>query len=624
MTTVSDALNKAIQYHQNGNTQEAERIYTEILKADPSNINCLYLMGLIYYQKGKLDHAVDFANKALSIRPAFDIYKTLADIYIDKREFDNAIVALEKAVQFDPDYVEGYFNIGFILQSQNQLAESIEYYKKAISIKPDYSRAYDNLGAIYLDMGDLKESLAYYEKSMYFNPNNSDVYFNIANIFRSANDPVQAIEFYQKSLQLKPNDGECYLKLGVSFIMNSQPDQAIEALKKAMSFDFNKAEVYHHLANVYFDKEDYQQAKEYFNKSIELNPDYYNNYNNLGLLYNFNNDLNKAIPNFLKALELNPNDKTVQYNLARAYIGNQNFEVGWDYFECRDGLFDCYGKWEESIFNKSWKNDISGKTIYVNQTGGFGDAIELIRYLPLLREKGAKVITKLSDSLKELFKDYEHKAEIFDVSIPDNELKYDARLCSLCLPCYFKTNIDTVPSKQGYLKPDPDKVKVYKDKYFNNDLFKLGIAWSAGTKLGRKVDDRNMELKHFLKLAEFKNIKLYSLQKGSGTEQLDSLPKDVEIVNLGATFENFADTAAAIENLDLLISIDTSIIHVAGAIGKKTWVMLPYFADWRFFTQAEDTMWYGSMKLYRQKEAGNWQEIIDRIYNDLKSLEVKI
>jgi len=154
----------------------------------------------------------------------------------------------------------------------------------------------------------------------------------------------------------------------------------------------------------------------------------------------------------------------------------------------------------------------------VNQTGGFGDAIELIRYLPLLHQKGARVLTRFPDPLTELFKNYDFKAELIDPAIPDTELNYDARICSLCLPAYFKTTPDNVPSRGAYLKADAVKVQAYKEKYFNNDLYKVGIAWNAGSKLNRKVDDRNMDLSYFLKLAELKNIKLYSLQKGLETE----------------------------------------------------------------------------------------------------------
>lgn len=618
MTTVSDALNKAIQYHQNGNVQEAERIYTEVLKVDPENINCLYLMGLINYQKGKLDNAVDYANKALSIRPAFDIYKTLADIYLDKREFDNALVALKKAVEFDPDYIEGYLNIGLILQAQNKLDEAVEYYKKTISLNPDYYLAYDNLGAIYLDKGDLNESLTYYQKSMTLNPDNPNVYFNLANVFRGLNNHENAIEFYHKSLKLKPTDAECYFKIGICYLMKENFDLAIESFKKALEFNYDKVEAYFNIGNAYFGLEDYEQAKVYYNKAVDLNTDNHLVYNNLGILYRFNNELSKAIPYFLKSLELNPDDKITQFNLAKAYIANQNFEVGWDYYECRDEIFECYEKGNESLFKKSWKNDIEGKTILVNQTDEYGDSIELIRYLPLLHQKGARVITQFPDTLKALFKNHDFKAEIIDSSVPDTKLDYDARISSTCLPAYFKTNLESIPFNQGYLKPDPGKVKAYREKYFINDFFKVGIVWNSATKTGRKVDDQNMDLQYFTKLAELKNVKLYSLQTGSGLDQINMLPKETRVVDLGSTFNNFADIAAAVENLDLLISVDASVVHIAGAIGKKAWVLLPFYTDSIFFTGKEDTIWHESMKLYRQREPGNWQEMIDRVYNDLR------
>lgn len=620
MTTVSDAINKAIQYHQNGNVQEAERIYAEILKVDPTNINCLYLIGLINYQKGKLDNAVDYANKALSIRPAFDIYKTLADIYIDKREFDNALIALKKAVEFDPDYVEGYFNMGLILQSQSKFIEATDYYKKVISLKPDYDLAYDNLGAIYLNNGDLKESLAYYQKSMYLNPKNPDVYFNIANIFRASNNPVQAIEFYQKSLNLKPNDAECYFKIGISFIMNKDYDQSIEFLNKALELNYNEAEVYLYLGNAYCEKEDYEQAKIYFNKSIKLNPNNPNSYSNLGLIYNFNNELNKAIPNLLKALELDPNNKVTEFTLARAYIRNQNFKVGWNYFESRDEIFDCYDRENESLFNKPWRDNISGKTIYVNQIGGYGDAIQFSRYLSVLKSKGAKIITDISEPLTALFKYNNIQADIIEPSVSTSNIKFDARISSICLPAYFKTSFENTISKGAYLKANPVLISDYKEKYFNNNKFKVGIVWGTGNRIGRLVDKKDTRLEYLLKLLNIPNIQLYSLQKDQYTEELKNYDESVNIIDLGITFNDFSDTAAVIENLDILVSVDTSVAHLAGAMGKRVLLMLPFFADWRWLSNTDDNLWYESIKLYRQKEPGNWQELIDRVYEDLKKI----
>jgi len=618
MTTVSDAMNKAIEYHQNGNVQEAERIYTEILKVDPNNINCLYLIGLINYQKGKLDNAVDYANRALSIRPAFDIYKTLADIYIDKREFDNALIALKKAVEFDPDYVEGYFNIGLILQNQNKLIEAAEYYKKAISLKSDYYLAYDNLGALYLNNGDLNESLNYYKKSMYLNPNNPDVYFNIGNIYRASSNPVQAIEFYQKSLDLKPNDAECNVKLGISFMMDKRYDQSVQYFNKALELNYDEAEIYFNLGNVYCEKEDYIKAKNYYNKSIELNPNNPDSFNNLGQLYRFNNELNKAIPNFLKALELDPNNKIAQFNLARAYIGNQNFEVGWNYFECRNEIFDSYSRENESLFNKFWKNNISGKTILVSQVGGYGDAIQFSRYLSLFKEKGAKVITIITEPLIDLFRHNNIQAEILEETVSESDIKFDARITNICLPAYFKTSFKNNISKGAYLKADPIKVNAYWEKFFNNNKFKVGIVWGAGNKIEKLIDKKDINLKYLLKFLTIPGIQLYSLQKGIDECELKDHSEAANIIDLGITFKDFSDTAAAIENLDVLVSVDTGVAHLAGAMGKKVFLMLPFFADWRWLTNLEDNLWYDSMKLYRQKEPGNWQELINRVYEDLK------
>ncbi|OGI18006.1 MAG: hypothetical protein A2287_07925 [Candidatus Melainabacteria bacterium RIFOXYA12_FULL_32_12] len=617
--SVVDLLNTAIQHHQSGNIQEAEGIYKEVLNFDSNNLDALYLLGVVSHQKGYLDDALVFLNKAVNIKPMFELYKLLGDVYLAKNEINQAILAYQKSVEFDPEFVEGFYNLGLLYHSQNNLEEAVKYYKKTLELKPDAADIYNNLGSIFYKKNQVADAIENYLKALYFEPDNSNAYFNLGNLYRKVNKQNDAIEYFQKGLELSPNDAEAHYCLGISYLLNKECDKALNFLNKSLDLGYRPDEVYLNIANTYFEKDDYDLAEQYYNKALSINPNYAVIYNNLGIMYKFKNELDKAIEYYKIAVEKDPDDLQTRYNLARAYITLQNFDEGWKYFGCRDEMYESSKKGSESLLKKDWKDDIKGKTIFVNQSGGFGDAILFSRYLPLLQEKGARVVTKLQDVIRDLLVSNDIKAEVFDYSVPDSEIQYDARICNLCLPCYFKSNLETIPNKQAYLKADADKVKIYKEKFFDNNYFKVGIVWNTGTKSDKEGDNRTASLKYFLKLARINNVKLYSLQKGNSVEELNDLSQDIEIINLGETFKDFSDTAAAIENLDLVIGVDTAVTNLSGALGKSTWMLLPFIPEWRWLLDAEYAPWYESVKLFRQKAPGSWQELLDRVYNELKT-----
>lgn len=615
---LANILNTAIEYHQNGNFQEAENIYREVLKTNPDNLDALYLLGIISQQKGYLDDAVNFLNRALLIKPVFEIYKALAEVYYDKNDPDQAIILYKKAIEFDPEFTEGFYNLGVLFQKHGNFDEAISYYEKVTELKPDHLSVYNNMALIFSSQNKLIEAINCYQKAIYLDFADTSAYFNLGNLYIELNKFDEAQECFQKNIELNPEDAGAYYSLGVNYLLKKQYDKAFEALSKALDLNYDKDHTYFNLGNVYFERGEFEQALKYYNKTLELNPRYALAYNNIGIMHKIKNELDSAIKFYKKALEFEPNALQTRYNLGRACITNKNFEEGWKYFAARDELYENYKKGHESLLKKDWKNDLTGKTIYVNQSGGYGDAILFSRYLPLLREKGAKVITKYSNAVRKILDNNDPKIEIIDYSVPDNEISYDARICSLCLPCYFESDWETIPFQKGYLKADKQLVKDYEKKYFNNSLFKIGIVWNTGSKSDKDYEDRTLKLEYFYKLAEIKNIKLYSLQKGKGVEDLNNLPENLEIIDIGNSFKDFSDTAAAVENLDLVIGVDTSVTNLSGALGVKTWILLPYVADWKWFLNVKNTPWYESIRLFRQKEPANWHEVMESIYNELK------
>ena len=254
----------------------------------------------------------------------------------------------------------------------------------------------------------------------------------------------------------------------------------------------------------------------------------------------------------------------------------------------------------------------------VYNVAGYGDSIQFARYLPVLTSLGAKVLCKVQTPLVELFRKSNLNAEIFDESTDENELKYDFQASFLYLPALFKPFVNEIPHSKGYLNADPDKVKIFKDKYFDNNLFKIGIVWRSGNDNGYDRKKSISNVNYFSPIARLDGVKLYSLQKGESTLQLND--SDIDIVNLGDKFEDFSDTAAAIENLDLVITVDTSTVHLAGALGKKIYLLLSSTAEWRWLNEGETTDWYDSVRLFRQTEPENWSDVIENIKESVTKL----
>lgn len=314
------------------------------------------------------------------------------------------------------------------------------------------------------------------------------------------------------------------------------------------------------------------------------------------------NNPQSAIECYKKALEINPDDIRTKVCLGVSYLKLKNFEKGWELFENRYPAND--------LIKPIWKGEnIEDKTLYVYYEAGFGDTIMFARFLPLLKNKCKKVLFHPQTELAKFFQDSDLGVEILCKNSKTIDMDFDYHIPMRSLPYALKiTSEADIPSKDNYLKVDENKVRFYKENYCDNDKFKIGINWR-----GNSVSDdrRQIDLRFFEGL-DLPNTQIYSLQVGVSGK----LPKN--FVDLGSTFNDFSDTAAAIENLDLIISNDTSLVHVAGALGKKCFVLLPFAPDWRWGVSLDSSYWYYSLKLFTQKHPENWQEVFEEIHAEIQ------
>lgn len=391
---------------------------------------------------------------------------------------------------------------------------------------------------------------------------------------------IYAIVYYEESLKITPEDANVYNTIGY--------------LYKIIG---NK---YQHLD---------EQIK-YFEKAIELDPQCIQTIRNLAVTYPLVGRGEEAVKYFKKLLELEPVvDDYVAYSHLQIQLGN--FTEGFKYYEYR---FQRKGNpLEYPKFDKPrWEGqNISDKTLLVHYEQGFGDSIQFFRYLEQTKPLAKKIIFRVQDELVDLFRINIENIDIVGLSTPLSELSFDYEIPLLSILHATNATIDNIPFTQSYLKADKTKTEKYKKEFFNNNCMKIGISYN-GAQFGN--ERRNVPLGCFYPLAKLKNIKLYSFQKGFGAEQLKNVPSDIEIIDLGATFNDFSDTAAAMANVDLFITSDNSVFNLAGAMGKKTFVLLNKHSEWRWFYDEETTPWYDSVKIFKkQNEEDDWNLPIEKI-----------
>lgn len=421
---------------------------------------------------------------------------------------------------------------------------------------------------------------------------------------------------YRKILEEYPNNADSWHLLGLVAYQVGKYEEAIKNINKAISINSNQAIFYSNLGMAQDALGNEDESMESFRKALEINPSYdkaYLAHYNLGVYYMDRGKIKEALEHYNKAIELNKNFFEARWNRSLVLLLLGRFEEGWKEYEYR---FKKEKPTDTRNFSKpKWDgSSLEGKKILIVSEQGFGDTINFIRYVHLVKEKGGYVIYECKKELRRLFQGFPGIDEIVEKekgAIPN--VKFDTYTYLMSLPGIFNTNLDNIPNKIPYLKANPELAKKF-EKEFNTNKFKIGIVW-AGNPEQPNDKNRSIRFEKFKILKSIPEVQLYSLQKGEVAKQLD----DSVIINMADKINDFADTAVIIENLDLIITVDTSVAHLAGAMGKRVWILLAVSADWRWLLNRNDSPWYPTAKLFRQPKLGDWDSVFDEICEEIQN-----
>ena len=473
--------------------------------------------------------------------------------------------------------------MGTALKNQDKIEEAIEAYNKALKIKPDYTDAYYNIGTILQQQNKLEEAIEAYNKALAIKPDYAVAYYNIGTILQQQNKLEEAIEAYNKALTIKPDYAIAYNNMGNALQKQNKLEEAIEAYNKALAI-----------------KSDDEDA-----------------YNNMGTALKDQGKLEEAIKAYNNALAIKPDYADAHHNLSFALLSNGRLKEGLEEYEWRLRKKKRTADPARANFIWGGKQSLNNKRFVAYEEQGLGDIIQFCRYLPFLEQKGADVTFKVRPALHALLQTLDSDITFSTTDPDETQIDFEAPLMSL--PHLFKTHLDTIPSTNPYLYADRDRTKTWGER-LRTDKFNIGICWQ-GSKT--KVDvGRSFPLSLFEGISKVPNVELISLHKGEGERQIEGI--NFELTTLGADFDSgddaFIDTAAVIMNCDLIITSDTAVAHLAGALGCQTWVALKHVPDWRWMLDRSDSPWYSTMTLYRQKTPGDWAYVFDAINRNLHIL----
>ncbi len=420
----------------------------------------------------------------------------------------------------------------------------------------------------------------------------------------------EAVRGYGKSLLLNPKNHDAYNNMGVALRALGNLETAVACYRRSLVLRPDNAGAYSNLGNALRDLGRFEQAIASHTQAVKLTPDVADTHYNLGLAYRDSNRVDDSMACFEKALSFMGDHVDCRWDRALGFLQKGDYKRGFDEYEWRWKLERSPPRGlEQPLWDGS---DLDGKTILVHHEQGFGDMIQFARYIPMVKARGGTVVVEAQPELARLFSTLEGADKVVNRGSPLPRFDVYAPMVSLAR--IFGTTLDTVPADVPYLQaPDPQSVPLPVSMSRHR---RVGISW-AGRPTHENDANRSVAFANFIELLGIPGVNVFSLQKGPAADDIVANRCQSLVLNLSPRLQDFADTAAVISQLDLVISVDTAIAHLAAALGKPTWVVLPFAGDWRWMTEGDTTPWYPTMRLFRQTRMGEWDSVFTRVYKAL-------
>lgn len=637
MSTISDYLAIAVEYQRAGRLSDAEPIYRMILDEDPDCADALQLLGVLLSANGDHDAGAHMIARAIALDPQVisyhhnlgnvlqqahryqdavlchqrsiqidpntpEPYNSLGNAYAALGKADEAIHCFMQALRLRPSYPEAYNSLSSVLSQKGHKEEAAECCRQALRLQPDQPAPWNNLGCNLLDLGKAGEAARCFEEAVRQRPDFVEALNNLGNALRQLGQLEQAAESYQRALCIKPDYADALSNIASVWRELGHPKEAETDLRRAIAIQPDRAEYHNNLGAALEDQNRFQEAINSYADALRLNPADPLVLTNAGNTLVQTGDLEQALACYEQALAFRPDCAEARFARATTLLLKGDFARGWSDYESRWKLRNAP---QLPFTEPRWDGgDISGKRLFVFAEQGLGDTIHFIRYAPLLKAKGATIIVECQRTLLSLLQSVPGVDEW--VAFGDPRPPFDFQVPLQSVPGILNTTLDTIPAQTPYLSVPQQAIDraAARVPASSADHRKIGIVW-AGNPNQTNNRRRSIPLACFEPLARVPDAEFFSLQ-------LEPQP-DCALPRLLDPNDSVLETAATIMHLDLVITADTMMAHLAGALGRPVWVLLSFAADWRYLLDRPDSPWYPTMRLFRQPRPGDWDSVIAEV-----------
>jgi len=577
---VAALFQKGLLLQQRGELAQAQAIYARILEHDAGQADATHMLGVIALQMGDPAQAVQLITDGL---------------------------------HGNPGNASAHMHLGLALKALNRWEDAQACYQQAIKLRPDYVQAHINAGIVWMDLGQSDRAQKSFEKAIALKPDDAQAHYNQGLLLHGQKRWDEALVSYQKAIAAQPDFAQALNNCGVILLEQGLFELAASNFESATQIAPNFAQAWYNFGNCLRKLNQFEPALRAYDNAIEIDPDNAQAFNNRGLALQELGLFDQAIASYQQATAIDPQYADAYWNESIDHLLQGNYAQGWPLYEWR---------WRRETFS-SRKRDfpqplwlgqcgLAGKTILLHAEQGLGDSIQFSRYAALVKAQGARVVLEVPQPLLALFKNFQGVDQLIAKGSVLPDFDYQCPLMSL--PLAFQTRLESIPSPAAYLQSDSIKKHSWQQQLGKPGQLRIGLVWS-GNPADKNDSQRSMPLAFLLPYLP-QGPEYACLQKDVRPSDRQALMGS-DILFFGESINDFSDTAALCDAMDLVIAVDSSVAHVAGALGKPCWILLPASPDWRWLLAREDSPWYESVRLYRQPHRGNWETVLVRLASDI-------
>jgi tetratricopeptide (TPR) repeat protein len=637
----ADVLRRGVELHRMGRLEEAERVYRAVLAHAPTHVNTLHLLGVLLDQRGETVEALSLLAAALEANPTSAEIWTKYGVMLDSVGLSaEALAAYDKALIIHPSDVGVLFNRGAAQMRLGRFQQAAKSFGEVVAIQTDHLGALGNLGAALRILGFREEALANFSKALAIRPDDLSTLNNCGLTLQDLDRHDEALSCFDKVLAAKGDqlDTICHRArslhalgrlrealMGLEAALAIDPhheqslmyrggvlrdmgrvEQAMASYDAVLAHKPDHAEALWHRGQVLADMWRSDEAVGNFNQAIAIDPRLAGAFNARGLALARLRRYDEALASHAQALAIEPENAEFNLNEGIARLRSGDFAAGWAKYEWRlrtkSALVRQFG-------SPSWRGESSlrGRTILLYAEQDIAETLLFVRYLPLLADTGARVVLEVQPELKELLDAAPGSSKV--IVRGEKPPTHDVNCPLASLPYVLATTLERIPAKVPYVRAQAKRKLIWAERFARITSHRVGIAWTdqVETKRGR---DRSIPLGSFLPLLDHPRVRFVSLQSGAHRIEASLLTQQANVIDAGADLKDFDDVAAEMAHMDLVVTVDGPIAHLAGAMGKKVWILLPFDADFYWMADRDDSPWYPTARLFRQSSPGDWDGVI--------------